>query len=744
MFMRNQQGSLSALSLAQNPSTLPILATIAGVGITVATSVFVYKIYHDYEEKKHKKEMDAVNLLHKKFLEKIIIPDLQEIQGFPAIFKLNPKDNVVEAIIYTKEEVEAIGQNYPHNVDIALSMYREAIINVIDKLKAYYLERGIYNDITASVLSYLLFIFETKCLNFAGYDYDIAYLNALSNFIIGYASIEERVVSQHFSRLQEVSSYIQDAKEALQKHKDSLTLEEMLRQLRGTCSDYSKQLLREFTKLINSMKNWRYVDNVTAEEIANGILRKKYVRSEIKGIPYRYDRAKAIYRSFFKDWAVKLADYYLKTLDPDTSLKSTDILPPKEMFKYPHLVDEKLSPDENLSQTIQENENLTKMRAFFKTCKNFVTHQAGKSPLTSLPDFVPITDIHLMDDRNELLYRLALLIHKMISLQFLCTFLLKSIKQLGEIYIKNPLHFNKVFLVLNKLCEQISNDADKNKTSITLLDPNKMMQLAEGGLLAEKIKSILTTIGSSVIHHEQMIRAYRSKLTAQDALEQMAFVKQEMFEVTNFYAELYDIINTLENKKREDDKPHKNHEENSDKIIQKKIPGPHARLKKIAITLDHINDHLLEIKNKHTENNKPEQFKNEFFVQQFSKLSQQLKLLNKKIKLLLTHPVSNELQSKIDVTIELSNVLAHKLNHYLIHELNDKYLHIERLAKEIHDEINKGKYKIIDFHLSPCARKMNSFFKCQIATDTRNRLNMFDQDLSELAQELSVPKVTNN
>jgi hypothetical protein len=240
MIISGLVGSLTAQSLSE---TTAVAATIisAGIVVTVAGATFAYKRYEDFEEKKHRKQIERVNELHKLYLNKIIVPGYAEIRGFPPIYKLDDgKDSsTAESMHMTDQEVAALGASLPHSIDTGLSEYREAVLSAILKLKDYYFCRKNKKDITSGVLTYLLYMLETKCWNFEGYDYDIAYLEAISNFINAYASIKGIENSQHFSRLQPVYAYLLTAKQSLEKHKELLSLQELVGELRDRSQENS-------------------------------------------------------------------------------------------------------------------------------------------------------------------------------------------------------------------------------------------------------------------------------------------------------------------------------------------------------------------------------------------------------------------------------------------------------------------------------------------------------------------------
>ena len=102
----------------------------------------------------------------------------------------------------------------------------------INELKTFYFDRlrgeegdsleEKKNDVLSTVISYLLYILDNHCLHFEGYDYDIAYLDAITNFIRGYASLEQSKNTPSFSNLNDAFESLSAAKIILVKHKESL------------------------------------------------------------------------------------------------------------------------------------------------------------------------------------------------------------------------------------------------------------------------------------------------------------------------------------------------------------------------------------------------------------------------------------------------------------------------------------------------------------------------------------------
>lgn len=345
-------GSPSALSLMSslvtNPVALPVVLTAAGLALTVTAGVCAYKAFEHYEEKKHRKEIEAINRLWKKWLERINIPDNNDIQGFPIPFKIEPgKDaSTAQSLHYNDDEVEALANKLPHGTDTALSPYREAVLNAILKLKEYYFARKDHNDITSGVLCYLLNMLQTHCLNFEGYEYDIAYLDAIASFIDEYASLEGRENSQHFTFLNPVYSYLREAQKYLENHRDKLSIEEMIGELRDTCISVNPQLIRSNLKLVTKNSDWPLIKTVTNDELSRGLLHREHVKVELIGLPLSKDPQKLISESVFKEWITGLSKFYLGTLRTGTNVIGKDIHPPmtikdiltpEQMFKYPDL-----------------------------------------------------------------------------------------------------------------------------------------------------------------------------------------------------------------------------------------------------------------------------------------------------------------------------------------------------------------------------------------------------------------------
>lgn len=549
------QGSSAALSLMTSPTGLIVMASVAGAVVLITGATCAYKAWEHYQDKKHRKLIEAINLIHNRYLDRIFIPDNHEIISLPAPFKLEDGKpaSTVDYMHYTDDQLMDIASTMPRGADIELSPYREYISNAITLLKKYYFSRSEKDrhDTTSAVITYLLHLLESKCLNFAGYDFDIAIIDALSRFINDYASMQNKESSKHFTYLNPVYAELQFAKQQLQHHKDKLSLESMFIELRDTCLNKSKALIKEFTKLTVEEKYWPEINFSTMKQLRTGLLSKEYTSFEILGLVLTKDPKVLVRDSSFKPWVMELADYYLEAIDPDTKLKTTDIIPPFELLKVPDIsrllelrsfsISRKLTKEEKAEYKAIRKQ-FSELRSQYKTCRNFITTKLNPETIDNRPEYESVSSEQDIYDRTVMLKKFALLIHEVISLLYLATHIIKSLKQLGEIYVKNPQHFRHVFNVLSVICKDVEEGVQANALDFQQiqLDNANAMQLAPREALARNITNILDSTRVTVKRIYERILSYRNRVpTADDPT--VASVNHEMFEVASLLSNLYHI-----------------------------------------------------------------------------------------------------------------------------------------------------------------------------------------------------------
>lgn len=540
----NGLSSISALSLSQ-PDAIASLVLLGIVGAgTVA--VIAHKKWEHYEEKKHREEIEDINRRCKRFLEKIEIPGYGVVQGFPPIFKFTHENDPksVDSLHYTIDEIKEIGRKLPQ-VPPELSSYRQSILHAILKLKEYYLSRDNHNDTTAGVLSYLLNIIQNRCLSFEGYDFDSAYLGALTDFIDDYASKEGRENSQHFKRLQPVYTYLLDAKQHLDRHKESLSLRELVTELRETCLDDSNRLLRLLVKMVIPEKKKDLADTAAIDELENNIVRREYIKSEVLGAILSRHHEINLPESVFKNWITGLSAYYLKSLRPCAMLREKKIMAPADLFAFTDWAKSILQQRKKAAKDKETLANELKAIAqVFSNSRNFInTKRVGPE---KKPEFVVVKEDQELLDRTVIMANFAHLIHAIISLQAFCSHLLHSIEQLGAIYINDPQHFTEIFTVLDNLCKVVEGDLKQVKDAfVAISKANKnTMRLANEGLFPKEIDTVLESVEHMLLKLGTQVKDYKNH-HAQPAEAATKTAVYEMLTVAQFFEKMYALPQSI-------------------------------------------------------------------------------------------------------------------------------------------------------------------------------------------------------
>ncbi|CAM2736284.1 Uncharacterised protein [Legionella steigerwaltii] len=540
----NGLSSISALSLSE-PEAIAGLVTL-GIVATGAVVAIAHKKWENYEEKKHRNEIEDINRRYKHFLERIEVPGYGVIQGFPPIFKWVPENNPksVDSLHYTVDEIKEIGRKLPQ-VPPALSSYRQSILHAILKLKEYYLSRENHNDTTAGVLSYLLNILQNRCLSFEGYDFDSAYLGALTDFIDDYASMEGRENSQHFKRLQPVYTYLLDAKQHLDKHKESLSLRELINELRETCLDDSNRLLRLFVKTVVPEKKRDLADTAALDELENNIVRREYIKSEVWGAVLSKFHEINLPESVFKDWIIGLAAYYLKSLRPCSILKDKKVMSPTDLFAFTDWAQAILRQNKKSTKDKEKlSKQLEAISQVFNKSRNFInTKRVGPE---KKPEFVVVEEDQELLDRTVIMAHFAHLIHAIISLQAFCSHLLHSIEQLGAIYINDPQHFTEIFTVLDNLCKIVDVDLHQVKEAfVAISKANKnTMRLANEGLFPKEIATVLESVEHMLLKLGAQVKEYKNQ-HAESSEAATKTVVYEMLAVAQFFEKMYTLPQSI-------------------------------------------------------------------------------------------------------------------------------------------------------------------------------------------------------
>lgn len=728
-------GSPSALSLFANAENIPAMVS-AGVVLAVSAALFTYAEFKNYQEKKHKDKVEKANAFYALHLKQIVVPNRGKIHGFPPIFQLI--DGKYQSMHFTPEQVKDIGSDVIHGTDIALSSYRESVRAAIKKLQEYYFARKDggkvkANDVTAGVLSYLMHMLDTKCLNFLGYDYDIAYLDAIAKFINAYSSQANGEKSQHFSRLTPVYTHLLKAKQKLEKHKEVLSLQETVAQLKDSCVSHSDKLIRMLVKMVVHNDDTDLADTVAHDELQEGILRQHYVRSEIKGIEIRSDKEIKIPDSIFKEWIKNLSEYYLKSLSIDLK-EENKIHSPNIFFtllnKAKSFLERTLFGRTKEQQEIDEE--LKRICKVFHESGNFISTRynqiSKKFELVSAPS-------HLIE-RSLVMANIAKLAHELISLQYLCAHLLKSIQLLGDIYVSNPLHFCKIFQILESLCALIkANVLTTKKEFIELQQDNQnKMQIEEKEAFPNQIRDLLELVFAEIKDLGEQVKECRQLAIKTTQAHREKSVKYEMLEIatliSNIYFTDFNNINVLaEESVVVDPTNEPSAEPPAEPSVEPDeiIPQPTEEVNKERVYSTDIIEHLTQrIYTRIIEIQKTELARSKTYFHIYDSL---VRIKDKTLALHNEQSNVSERHDKADKMLALTDSLLHETLTFLMRPTAERQTGATAFFNSIKSQLNREEHgDFIDRHHNPVSRYIytNIYSQGFFRTDSRKRMAAFE------------------
>ncbi|WP_133136358.1 hypothetical protein [Legionella rowbothamii] len=553
--MTDVLGSISALALnqpgVQITEGLLVLAAAAGVGGYFAGKKIVEIIHRDwlaYEEKKHKAQIDAINKLHKKYLSSLSTSTGAQITALPQIFQFKTDHKTIESLHYNADELDDLG-TVPPEAPTPLALYEQHVLDAILKLKAYYHDLSSNDDITAGVLSYLMNILQNRCLSFAGYEYDISYLNALISFINNYASMKNTENDTHFNRLMDVYTPLKFAVQELEKHKESMSLKDMVEEVRKACLDTNNQLIRLMVRIIVPEKYDSLIETVTHKELEQDILRKKYVDIEKWGIIFKSKHEIDLPNSIFHDWIMGLSNYFLEAQDPTSILHGKSFMQPDELFSFInwardvaiHPEPEKLNNPHYKEQKEQYNEDkkrlhdaLNLIHKVFVHAPCFVNSKLHKSKTKE--EFIVVDSDEDLLAAAEFIAQFGHLIHGLISLQGLCTALSSQIQELGLNFFNSKQNFERTFASFNELytlAQQALHTMQTRLVDIDVANEN-VMRIAYKIELQNQMDKALKNVAARLLILADKVRHYKNKYpkTQEESTE-------ELLADGEFFAKMY-------------------------------------------------------------------------------------------------------------------------------------------------------------------------------------------------------------
>lgn len=542
----------STLATQPGPQLAEAIATLVAIGVVGAGTLAVisYKEWTAYEAKKHREKILAINKLYADHLQKLTIPGGTTIPSLPPIFQFKTEPTAdakttsekIDSLHYNDDEVADIGRVLPE-VPVELTRYRQSVLDALLKLKEYYFHLGKNDDVTKGVLSYLLNILQNRCLSFAGYDYDITYLNALIAFITDYASQEHSENSPHFSHLRPVYTSLMDAVQNLDKHKESMSLSKLVDETRNACLDESNQLIRLLVKMVIPGKYQVIADTVAQKELAQDIIRKPYINHAFWGLPILTQKEIDLPNSIFHNWIMDIAQYYLLSQTPGIIIHEKKIIHPEDLFTFinwarPALAQQELAKKDKQQPMLSKpdrnklHQGLELIHKVFKQSPNFINSKLTGSEKE--PEFVVIEDDKELLDACEVMANFTHLIHGVISLQALCAELASKMQQLGLDFFDNQDNFNKIFAAFNTLFTVVQNDLHTMKqkmVEISVANKNTL-RLADKIQFQDAVKNALEQIEFRVLPAAEKVKNYKNKhpktvdISVREALSAAEFFQQ--------------------------------------------------------------------------------------------------------------------------------------------------------------------------------------------------------------------------
>lgn len=318
---------------------------------------------------------------------------------------------------------------------------------------------------------------------------------------------------QRFERLKHACRELQQAKKLLMDHNNSRTLKSYVDELMSICDkDLIPTLSSIFAKFITPEESWQFIDTATTEQLVKGVVRQEYRNT------HQFFRltqtAISMPDSIFKVWLQNITAYYD---DPDHIVKipvvlaESDLPRIKELFREcPNFLTLKspqanadggfdterfvpVSFDEECQVIIASQRPITPIpHSFVLTRKNGIwkASEVGENrqlikieidqipqlrtalanlPSKKLPESITnreksAVNTILTQYRNDMQLRarariftnLAILLDQLTDLNQFCQKLSDCIRDLGEIYMRNPHHCNFIFETLDAFGKDIN------------------------------------------------------------------------------------------------------------------------------------------------------------------------------------------------------------------------------------------------------------------------------------------------
>lgn len=464
----------------QDASPAAFVLESAGATLAVLGALAAYHYFTEKELKEYKAAIEKINVLHQRHLEKILVkghPNAKVLTLPPIFSKVSGEEKPQANVLLKMPIIEDLYNSKPIFSDPILRHYTHHVLTAMRQLADYYKRRikkrmwffqGNENDITSGVLSYLILMLSQHCVKFEGYNVDIAYLEAISDFVSDFASLEEGAHRERLEQLTEVTSALAKAKAILEHHRLSLSMEELIGQFQADSGRITEDLIRSYIKAIMPNDKWDDVDCANMEFFAARVVTPRY-EYQNRNIPWPTSEI-SLPKCLFSYWIQHAATDYVRSL----SLTKKDLIPIKP--------GKAVIPDFNT-----DPEDLKNIKKVFTDSVNILTQQIKhESGYRSVKNFTPVEETAEIAKRAKVYFDLYQLIDRIIVAQYFCLHIWWQLKELGERYFRDSQECDLVFQVLAGLGAQIEKLADK------LLIPIRELQVLSTEALHTHPQNMLT------------------------------------------------------------------------------------------------------------------------------------------------------------------------------------------------------------------------------------------------------------
>jgi hypothetical protein len=488
-------------------------ASDAAGGIAALAVLTIYGIqkvakdYHKHQVKALTDDMKAVNKIYAETLCDMVVQGHSSVLkvSIPPIFIFDDAkpDEPPKSLSLNTEILKGLSDGYP-TPEASLQLYGEHIHNAMLALREFDYARlklrgpghkGKEDDLTSSVLAYLILMLSTHCYKFEGPALTLCYLDGLKKFVYRFGSFGGKgEKSDHYEHMSEVYKELTIAWTLLFQYSLSLSYTTILNELIPELTGRTNELLKCAVKLITPVEHWEMIEFLTVEKILDGLIKRKF--------NYAHEGALVVLGAPGASPEIKIMDCPHKTVLQNcaknyfTAIRMNDDPENKAAF----------ISNKQLSLEFTRQEYLQIMEVCAK-CKNFLTQKVKpQSKHTNV-------NIWLREYKNEINERLQAFIdilalaNNMIVLMYFCGSLANRVKQLGEIYISNPHHCVYIFEIFNGMSTMI--DTHTKELVIALgkivIENGNLMPIVPQQAVYEKITEIMGYIRTETVPYMRQL-----------------------------------------------------------------------------------------------------------------------------------------------------------------------------------------------------------------------------------------------